>query len=65
MDTKETENITIYKIIVNRLDQFALVSNKRENPLGWNDLGKTGTKSECLAFMNAKYPSKTLVSLPK
>lgn len=64
MDTKETENVTIYKIIVNRLNQFALISNQRENPLGWNDLGKTGTKSECLTFMKTKYPSKTLISLP-
>ena len=40
-----------YKVVVNHEEQYSIWSTDRENPLGWNDAGKSGMKAECLAFI--------------
>jgi MbtH protein len=45
------EDSTIYKVVVNQEEQYSIWPADRENPLGWNDAGKSGTKAECLAFI--------------
>ena len=47
----EDEDRTIYKVVVNHEDQYSIWPADRENPLGWNDAGKQGTKAECLAYI--------------
>ena len=37
---------TIYKVVVNHEEQYSIWPAHRENPLGWTDAGKTGTKAE-------------------
>ena len=44
---------TIYKVVVNHEEQYSIWPADRENPLGWKDAGKTGTKAEALAFIEA------------
>lgn len=41
-----------YKVVVNQEKQHSIWPADRENPLGWNDVGKSGTKEECLAYIN-------------
>ncbi|HEX8846616.1 MAG TPA: MbtH family protein [Pyrinomonadaceae bacterium] len=54
---------TIYKAVVNHEEQYSIWPADRENPLGWNDAGKTGTKEECLAYVKELWekmrPEKT------
>jgi MbtH protein len=45
------EDKTIYKVIVNMEEQYSFWPAGKENPLGWKDVGKTGTKEECLAYI--------------
>jgi MbtH protein len=41
----------IYKVLVNEEEQYSLWPVQRENPLGWRDIGKQGTKEECMAYI--------------
>jgi MbtH protein len=39
------------KVVVNDEDQYSVWPVARDNPPGWRDAGKTGTKAECLAYI--------------
>lgn len=52
MNREEAEDTTIYKVVVNHEEQYSIWWSDRENPLGWKDAGKGGTKAECLAHIN-------------
>ena len=45
------EDKQLYKAVINDEEQYSIWPAHRENPLGWRDAGKTGTKQECLAFI--------------
>jgi MbtH protein len=47
----EQEDLTNYKVVVNHEEQYSIWPAERENPLGWNDAGKSGPKAECLVFV--------------
>jgi len=47
----DKEDTTIYKVVVNHEEQYAIWQEYKEMPLGWKDVGKVGQKSECLAFI--------------
>ena len=49
--SEEREDKTIYKVVMNHEEQYSIWPADRENALGWNDAGKTGTKEECLAYI--------------
>jgi len=49
MSTNE-EDTTIYKLVVNREEQYSIWSAERENPLGWMP-ERTGLKEECLEYI--------------
>jgi MbtH protein len=51
MDRDEKDDNTIYKVVVNHEEQYSIWPADRENALGWNDAGKSGTKAECLAYI--------------
>ena len=47
----EQEDNTIYKVVVNHEEQYSIWPAHRENPLGWQDAGKSGTKAECMDYI--------------
>ena len=47
----ELEDKRTYKVVVNQEEQYSIWPADRENALGWNDVGKLGTKEECLAYI--------------
>jgi len=51
MSREEREDNTIYKVVLNHEEQYSIWPADRENPLGWKDEGKTGSKEECLAYI--------------
>jgi MbtH protein len=51
MNREETEDTTIYKVVINHEEQYSIWPADRENPLGWRDAGKQGLKAECLAYI--------------
>jgi MbtH protein len=50
------EDRAIYKVIANHEEQYSIWPADRDNPLGWNDVGKIGLKPECLAYIKVGLP---------
>ncbi|MGE5458713.1 MAG: MbtH family protein [Methanococcaceae archaeon] len=65
MYSSETEDTTIYKVVVNHEEQYSIWPADRENALGWFDEGKTGSKQECLEHIKAVWVDMRPLSLRK
>ncbi len=65
MNINNQENTTIYKVVVNHEEQYSIWPADRENALGWKDAGKSGLKSECLAYINEVWTDMRPLSLRK
>jgi MbtH protein len=65
MSVDENDDKTIYKVVVNHEEQYSIWPSDRENPLGWNDVGKVGPKSECLAYIKEVWTDMRPLSLRK
>ena len=65
MSTEEREDTTIYKVVLNHEEQYSIWHADRENPLGWKDGGKTGSKKECLDFIEEVWTDMRPLSLRK
>ena len=63
MYKEEQEENTIYKVVVNHEEQYSIWPADRENPLGWNDAGKTGAKAECLSYIKEVWNDMRPLSL--
>jgi MbtH protein len=44
----DSEDTTIYCVVVNHEEQYSIWPVDRELPAGWRNAGKQGTKSACL-----------------
>ena len=58
MSIEENEDNTIYKVLVDHENQYSIWPADRENALGWSDAGKTGTRQECLEYIEAAAAGK-------
>ena len=65
MSRDEREDTTIYKVVVNHEEQYSIWPADRENPLGWNAVGKTGAKAECLAYIKEVWTDMRPLSVRK
>jgi MbtH protein len=65
MNTEEKEGTTIYKVVLNHEEQYSIWPVDRENPLGWRDTDKSGTKAECLAYIKEVWTDMRPLSLRK
>ena len=65
MPRDEQEDTTIYKVVVNQEEQYSIWPADRENPLGWKDVGKSGLKAECLAYIEEVWTDMRPLSLRK
>jgi MbtH protein len=63
MSKDETEDTTIYKVVLNHEEQYSIWPADRENALGWKDAGKSGTKQECLAYIKEVWTDMRPLSL--
>ena len=61
----EENDVTIYKVVVNHEEQYSIWPVDRENPLGWRDVGKSGPKAECLAYIEEVWTDMRPLSLRK
>lgn len=63
MNINDQNDSTIYKVVVNHEQQYSIYPAERANPLGWNDAGKTGLKSECLDYIKEVWTDMRPLSL--
>jgi MbtH protein len=54
---------TIYKVVLNDEEQYSIWPAHRSNARGWRDAGKSGKKSECLAFIRETWTDIRPLSL--
>ena len=47
----ESEDKTIYTVVINHEEQYSIWPEGREIPLGWKAAGVTGSKQECLSYI--------------
>jgi MbtH protein len=65
MNREESEDNTIYKVVLNHEEQYSIWPADRENALGWKDAGKSGTKEDCLAYIKEVWTDMRPLSLRK
>ncbi len=46
------EHCKTWKVVINLEDQYSIWPASKVLPLGWNEEGKSGTKEECLSYIN-------------
>jgi MbtH protein len=63
MNTDEREDNLSYKVVVNHEEQYSIWPTDRENPLGWNEAGKSGLKAECLEYIKEMWTDMRPLSL--
>lgn len=65
MNQDEREDNSIYKVVMNHEEQYSIWAADRENALGWNDAGPSGSKAECLAYIKEVWTDMRPLSLRK
>lgn len=63
MSVDHQDDTTQYKVVLNHEEQYSIWPVERSNPLGWQDTGKSGLKSECLAYINEIWTDMRPLSL--
>jgi uncharacterized protein YbdZ (MbtH family) len=65
MHDPDREDTTVYKVVVNHEEQYSIWPDYKEIPLGWNAVGKSGLKPECLAYIKEVWTDMRPLSLRK
>jgi MbtH protein len=65
MSFQDEADNPVYKVVVNHEEQYSIWPAERENPLGWKDDGKSGSKQECLDHIKEVWTDMRPLSLRK
>jgi len=65
MSIGDGEDNSNYRVLVNREGQYSIWPAERENPLGWSDGGKSGSKAECLVYIKEVWTDMRPLTLRK
>jgi MbtH protein len=65
VDSEEPEDWTsgALKVVVNHEEQYSIWPADRDPPPGWREVGKSGTKEQCLAFIKEVWTDMRPLSL--
>ena len=61
----ESEDNTVYVVVVNHEEQYSIWPEYRDLPAGWTRVDKTGSKEECLAYIQQVWTDMRPLSLRK
>ena len=62
-DTQDVEDPRVYMAVMNDEEQYSIWPANRELPLGWYAAGKSGTRSECLEYIEKVWTDMRPLSL--
>ena len=65
MSDAEQEDDLQYKVVVNDEEQYSIWPLDRDNPAGWREGGKSGTKAACLEYIEQVWTDMRPLSLRK
>lgn len=63
MAEQEVEEKTLYKVVRNHEEQYSIWPEGRDCPPGWEEVGKSGTKQECLNYIEEVWTDMRPLSL--
>jgi MbtH protein len=52
-----------YRVVVNDEEQYSIWASDRPNPVGWRDAARSGSRSECLAYIKEVWTDMRPLSL--
>ena len=61
----DDDDRTVYTVVVNHEEQYSIWPAHRDVPAGWREVGRTGPKSECLAYIGEVWTDMRPLSLRK
>lgn len=59
------EEYAVYRVVINREEQYSILPIHEDNPEGWRNVGKTGSKEECLSYIREVWTDMRPLSLRK
>ncbi|NEQ33624.1 MAG: MbtH family NRPS accessory protein [Leptolyngbya sp. SIO4C5] len=59
----DSEDTTLYKVVINHEEQYSIWPAHRDNPPGWRDGGKSGLKQDCLDYIKTVWTDMRPLSL--
>ena len=65
MATHDEDDSSVYTVVVNDEEQYSIWRADRSLPLGWREGGATGTKAECLHYIEEVWLDMRPLSLRK
>ena len=65
MNNDDSQDDTIYRVVHNQEEQYSIWPIDKVNPPGWTDAGRSGSKEECLAYINEVWTDMRPLSLRK
>jgi MbtH protein len=63
MERDEQQDNTTYRAVVNHEEQYSIWPEHKALPAGWRDAGKSGTKDECLDYIEQVWTDMRPLSL--
>jgi MbtH protein len=61
--TPQDQDPVTYKVVINAEEQYSIWPADRENALGWRDAGFSGTREQCLAYIEEIWTDMRPLSL--
>jgi MbtH protein len=58
-------NTEIFRVVINHEEQYSIWPAARQNPLGWRDAGKSGSREDCLTYINDVWTDMRPLSVRK
>lgn len=65
MSMHDEEDTTTYNVVVNIEEQYSIWPVDMPIPAGWKEVGKSGPKPECLAYIKEVWTDMRPLSLRK
>ena len=63
LTSSENEDTRTYVVVVNHEEQYSIWFAGRDTPAGWRQVGKTGSKADCLAYIKEVWTDMRPLSL--
>lgn len=61
--SREEDDQTVYRVVHNHEEQYSIWPASHETPPGWFDVGKSGPKADCLAYIKEVWTDMRPLSL--
>jgi MbtH protein len=61
----QTDDVRTYKVVINTEEQYSIWFADRPVPSGWREVGTSGSKQECLAYVKDVWADMRPLSLRK